>query len=100
KRVLRKVTQQRLPAEVASKPKKGFSVPVDSWVDPEFKLRLKNALLGTSSRLPEFFRPNVYRPIVEAFCDGHHLPGISREGLYDRVIMFLSLHLVMEETVF
>src|SRR5262249_25540983 len=49
KNVLRRVAQQRLPAEVASKPKKGFSVPVDSWVDPEFKLRLKDALLGTSS---------------------------------------------------
>jgi asparagine synthase (glutamine-hydrolysing) len=93
KRVLREVSQYKLPASVASKPKQGFSIPIDRWVDAAFKPLLRDTLLGPSSKLPEFFRPDVYRPIIEAFCDGRAVPEISRDNLYQRAIMFLSVHL-------
>jgi asparagine synthase (glutamine-hydrolysing) len=93
KRVLRAVAQNWLPPAVANKPKRGFEIPVDSWVQADFKMRLKDALLGSASRLPEFFRPEAYRPVVQAFCEGRPCPGISRQGLYQRAIMLLSVHL-------
>jgi asparagine synthase (glutamine-hydrolysing) len=95
KRVLRTVAQSWLPPAVANKPKRGFEIPVDSWVHADFKMRLRDALLGPSSRLPEFFRPEAYRPMVQAFCDGRPYAGISRQGLYQRAIMLLSVHLVL-----
>jgi asparagine synthase (glutamine-hydrolysing) len=95
KRVLRAVAERWLPPTVASKPKRGFAIPVDGWVDTAFKTRLKDALLGPTSRLPEFFKPEAYRPIVEAFCKGRAHPQISREGLYQRAIMFLAVHLAL-----
>jgi asparagine synthase (glutamine-hydrolysing) len=95
KRVLRTVARHWLPSAVASKPKQGFAIPVDSWVNADFKMRLRDALLSPSSRLPEFFRPEAYRPIVEAFCDERPCPNISRQGLYQRAIMLLSLQLVL-----
>lgn len=97
KRVLRAVAKRRLPPAVANKPKRGFGIPVDSWVDEDFKTRLRETLLGPSSRLPEFFRREAYRPIIEAFCDGRPCPGISREGLYQRAIMLLSVQLTMDQ---
>jgi asparagine synthase (glutamine-hydrolysing) len=96
KRVLRAVAQRWLPAEVATKPKMGFGIPVDRWVDSDFKERLREALLGSKSRLPEYFALEVYRPMVEAFCNGHPCPGISRQGLYQRVIMLLSVQLALD----
>lgn len=96
KRVLRGVAQRRLPAEVANKPKMGFGIPVDRWVDADFKERLREALLGSHSRLPEYFTPQVYQPMVEAFCSGRSCPGISREGLYQRAIMLLSAQLALD----
>ena len=54
--------------------KAGFEIPVDSWVQADFKMRLRDALLGPSSRLPEFFWPEAYRPMVEAFCEGVPVP--------------------------
>jgi asparagine synthase (glutamine-hydrolysing) len=96
KKVLREVAKRRLPAAVANKPKQGFGIPVDSWVDADFKERLRDALLGSSCRLPEFFRPEVYQPMIEAFCRGHPYPGISREGLYQRAIMLLSVQLTLD----
>jgi asparagine synthase (glutamine-hydrolysing) len=96
KRVLRAIAQRKLPLQVANKPKMGFGIPVDSWVDPRFKASLRDALLGPSSALPEFFRPEAYRSMVESFCEGNAYPGISRQGLYQRVVMLLSLHLVVD----
>jgi len=96
KRVLREVAKRRLPSAVANKPKLGFAIPVDSWVDAHFKECMRGALLGPSSRLPEFFRPEVYRPMVEAFCQGRLYPGMSRPGLYQRAIMLLSVHLALD----
>jgi asparagine synthase (glutamine-hydrolysing) len=96
KRVLRGVAERRLPPVVAKKPKRGFVIPIDTWVDTDFKRRLRDSLLGPSSRLPEFFNPSAYKPIVEAFCEGRPLSGISKDGLYSRVIMFLSIQLTTE----
>lgn len=96
KRVLRNIAQLWLPSEVASKPKMGFGIPVDRWVDQDFKEGLREALLGSSSRLPEYLSREVYGPMVEAFCDGRPCPGISREGLYQRVIMLLSIQLALD----
>lgn len=96
KLVLREIAKRKLPAKIAKKPKWGFAVPVDMWVDADFKRRLRETLLGPSSRLPEFFRPEVYRPWIEAFCQGRRYLGISRAGLYQRVIMLLSVYLALE----
>jgi asparagine synthase (glutamine-hydrolysing) len=95
KRVLRRLAESKLPASVARKPKRGFGIPVDTWVDKEFKARLREVLLGSSSRLPEFFRPDVYRPLIQAFCDDCVFPRISRQGLYQRVIMLLAVQLAL-----
>ena len=96
KRVLRTLAQRKFPPAVAQKPKWGFGIPIDTWVDAEFKARLRDVLLGPSSKLPEFFRPEAYSPMIEAFCEGRPYPGISREGLYQRAIMLLSVQLTMD----
>ena len=95
KRVLREIGRRHLPPDVANKPKMGFGIPVDRWVDSDFKVKLRETLLGPSSRLPEFFHPETYRPILEAFCGGGRIPEISRQGLYQRAIMLLAVHLAV-----
>ncbi|MCS6288608.1 MAG: asparagine synthase (glutamine-hydrolyzing) [Nitrospira sp.] len=95
KLVLRGVADRRLPPAVARKPKWGFSIPIDTWVDASFKVRVRETLLGRTSRLPDVFRPEAYRPIIEAFCSGQLHPDISRQGLYQRVVMLLSVHLAL-----
>jgi asparagine synthase (glutamine-hydrolysing) len=97
KRVLRALAERRLPSAVANKPKWGFVIPVDSWVDAEFKANLRDTLLGPASRLSEFFNPEAYRPIVEAFCQGNLYPRMSRQGLYQRAIMLLAVSLALSK---
>jgi asparagine synthase (glutamine-hydrolysing) len=95
KKVLRSVAESKLPKAVAEKPKLGFVIPVDKWVDRKFKSQLSEVLLGPSSRLPEFFRPETYRPVVDAFCTGKPHDTISRAGLYQRAIMLLAVQLAL-----
>jgi asparagine synthase (glutamine-hydrolysing) len=96
KTVLRGVADRRLAADVASKRKQGFGVPVDTWVDVEFRKQLRESLLSSSSGLSDFFRREVYRPMVEAFCEARPCPGVSRQDLYHYIIGFLSLQLTLE----
>jgi asparagine synthase (glutamine-hydrolysing) len=96
KRVLRGVAAKWLPPAVARKRKQGFNLPVDSWVGREFKRRFADTLLSPSCRVRDFFRPEAYQPIVEAFCGAHSYPGVSRQGLYQRAIMLLSFHLALD----
>jgi asparagine synthase (glutamine-hydrolysing) len=95
KRVLRGVARKRLPRAIATKRKHGFTVPIDLWVTPDFKAQLRHTLLDGATLLPEVIDPAVYRPWVTSFCDDGQLPGITREGLYQRAIMLLSLHLAL-----
>lgn len=96
KRVLRAIAARRLPPAVAEKSKMGFGIPVDTWVTDDFKRRLREYLLRSSSGLSEYFRPEAYGRIVEAFCDGRPEPGISRAGLYQRAIMLLAVELSLD----
>jgi asparagine synthase (glutamine-hydrolysing) len=97
KRVLRGVAARRLPAKVVGRPKQGFSLPVDRWVDSEFKDKVRDALLDDRSPLSVYLDRGVYAPWVEAFCAARQQPGVSRQGLYQRVIMLLALDLSLRE---
>jgi asparagine synthase (glutamine-hydrolysing) len=91
--VLREVARRRLPPAVARKPKQGFTVPVDRWVDVSFKERLRERLTDPASPVADVFRRDTYLPWVEAFAGDRSVPGISRGGLYQRALMLLSLDL-------
>ena len=89
--VLREVARRRLPSRVAAKAKQGFIVPVSRSVDSAFKRQLGERLLDPGAPVSTYFRPDVYGPWIEAFTAGTPAPGISRAGLYQRVMMVLSL---------
>lgn len=93
KLVLREVAARQLPQHVARKAKHGFAVPVDRWVNAELRTRVREALLGSSSRLGDFFRPEGYTSVLEAFCNGGVDRRFSREAIFRRAIFLLSVHL-------
>jgi asparagine synthase (glutamine-hydrolysing) len=93
--VLRKVAERWLPRQVATKPKRGFELPVDTWADGDCKAQIKEALLNKGSSIQDLFRVETYRPYVEAFCQGRQHPASSRHGLSQRIIMLLGLELAL-----
>jgi asparagine synthase (glutamine-hydrolysing) len=97
KRLLRALAGRHLPASIAARPKRGFAVPVDQWVDRSFRLILRESLLDPGSPVGEYFVRSAYTPWVEAFCQGRTIQGLSREGLYQRVMMVLALDLALRD---
>jgi asparagine synthase (glutamine-hydrolysing) len=97
KRILRRIAARNLPTGVANRPKQGFEVPVDRWVDAAFKDRLRDTLSDAGTPVRDHFDRRVYEPWIHAFCNGGHLPHITREGLYQRVMMLLSLDLTLRD---
>ena len=95
KRVLRGVARRTLPATISERPKQGFEVPVDRWTNGSFASSLREFLLDRDSRLVDHLNDNVYTPWIHAFSNGGRVEGVTRDGLYQRVIMLLSLELAL-----
>lgn len=98
KRTLRMLAERKLPLAIAKKPKWGFGVPLNEWFDEDFKIRLHDELLGTTSRLPDFFEIPGYRPMIEAFRNDQPYFGLSRGALGIRMLALLSIHLFATAT--
>ena len=97
KLVLREVVARRLPPTLATRPKQGFSVPVDRWLDGRFRAALGELLRSKGAAVAEFLEPAVYGVWVDAFCRGERVPNLTREGLYQRVMMLLALELSLRD---
>ena len=67
-------------------------MPVDTWVDTACKAQIREELLSTTSPLQGLLPSSIYQPTIEAFCTGRLLPGLTRQNLYQRAMMFLSIH--------
>ena len=95
--VLRALAERKLPRAVATKPKWGFGVPLDTWVDEAFLERLRGTLTA-SSPISAWYDPAAYLPLVEAFSRRTgDVEGVSRQGLYQRIILLLAVHVILEE---
>jgi asparagine synthase (glutamine-hydrolysing) len=97
KRILRRITAEKLPVGVAGRPKQGFEVPVDRWVDTAFKENVREVLLDRGSPVADHFDRRVYDPWVHLFSNSGGARQMSRQGLYQRVIMLLSLDLALRD---
>lgn len=95
KLVLRGVAKRRLPPAIVRRPKQGFGIPVDRWVDQGFKENLREALLDPGSCLPQFLNRDVYEPWVHSFCSNGGIPGLGRDQLYQRIMMLLGLEVTL-----
>jgi asparagine synthase (glutamine-hydrolysing) len=100
KLVLREIAAEWLPPEVARHPKHGFTIPLDVMVSPSFHQALHDLLGGADARTASFVRRPLVRSWLRRFrtsSDGSSGGAISREGLYLRVLMLLSLELWLRD---
>jgi asparagine synthase (glutamine-hydrolysing) len=96
KLVLRELAARWLPSAVAKHPKHGFTIPLDVMVSGDFHDAVQDLLGTPASRTGAFLQQSLvrswlaqFRAAVKRGTGG----AISREGLYLRVLMVLSLEL-------
>jgi asparagine synthase (glutamine-hydrolysing) len=99
KLVLRELAARWLPPRVAAHPKHGFTIPLDVMVQPRFHEVLQD-LLGPGSCTGTFLQRRLVQSWLNQFqaAAGGAVGGsISREGLYLRVFILLSLEVWLRE---
>jgi asparagine synthase (glutamine-hydrolysing) len=100
KLALRALARRWLPASVARHPKHGFTIPLDVMTPPALPTALDDLLLGNDARTRPFVDRGTVRQWLRAFAagrSGRSGAAISREGLYQRVFMLLSLELWLRD---
>jgi asparagine synthase (glutamine-hydrolysing) len=100
KLILRDLARQWLPSSVAGHPKHGFSIPLDVMVRGDFHDAAADLLTGPSSKTASFLNQELVRSWLLQFraaTNGSAGGAVSREGLYLRVLMLVSLELWMRD---
>ncbi|HEX9579706.1 MAG TPA: asparagine synthase (glutamine-hydrolyzing) [Gemmatimonadales bacterium] len=100
KLVLREVAGKWLPPSVARHPKHGFSIPLDVMVPPAFHEAVADLVAGPGARTRPILDGTLTRAWLRSFTDarnGGRSGAVSREGLYQRVFMIVSLELWLRD---
>jgi asparagine synthase (glutamine-hydrolysing) len=70
KRLLRDAMRHRLPPEVLTRPKRGFALPVGTWLRGPLRSTLDFALSSETLRRDGLFEPAYVRRLVDEHIDG------------------------------
>lgn len=97
KRVLRSLAGRRVPS-IASLPKRGFGVPVDTWVSGDFRDGLRDVVGSPTARLRDWIDPSYVDGLVRAFCRGDATPTMTRQAHYQRIVMLTALEVHLSAT--
>jgi len=90
KLVLRRVAERRLPAEVVSQPKRGFSIPAAQWLRSELKPMAQEAVFARNSLIDDVLDSKQLRKIWDEHQAGHRdhsvfLWGLMMLGLWEKI---------------
>jgi asparagine synthase (glutamine-hydrolysing) len=70
KHILKEVASALLPAEIISRPKQGFAVPLGHWFRDDLRTLFADTLLSAESLGRGYFKPAFVRRIVNEHIDG------------------------------
>ncbi len=100
KLVMRGVARRWLPETAVRHPKHGFHLPLDVMAGPAMHTAIEDLLCWPDARTRPLVNGALVRRWLAAFAaarDGKRGGAISRGGLYQRVMMLLSLELWMRD---
>ncbi len=103
KLILRALAERWLPKQVVSHPKHGFGIPLDRVLTDDFHRMLADILLSPAARIRSFINISTVESWLKLFktaASRQHGGNISREGLYQRIFIVLSLELWLQKNRF
>ena len=86
--LLRETFKNELPAEIWTRPKMGFGIPIAKWFRTSLKDLTIDALLASDAKCHQFFRPEAIRTLVD-----EHMQGRANQGyrLWNLLVLELWL---------
>lgn len=92
KRVLRAAVADLVPAEIASRPKRGFGVPVDRWFREDLRLYIAATMGGPDARVKRHLMPEAIDKLI-----AEHDSGARNHGQALWTLLTLEVFLRREE---
>tara|TARA_B100000287_G_scaffold374108_1_gene373706 strand:+ start:44 stop:643 length:600 start_codon:yes stop_codon:yes gene_type:complete len=92
--LLRGLARKRISKNIADKKKWGFAIPIDKLINKEIIDYLFDLLLSPNSFSKNYFNKSLIEQWIHGLKNNSSLKlGLSRVGLYQRIIMLLSIEL-------
>jgi asparagine synthase (glutamine-hydrolysing) len=92
KTILRKLAARYLPQSIVHKPKRGFSIPFDSWLGKNGREELRACLESPAARIAELVRRPYLTNLLAGFVrQTPNLATASRENTYQQVYFMKAL---------
>jgi asparagine synthase (glutamine-hydrolysing) len=90
--LLRRLARKYLPAEIATKRKQGFGIPLDSWLGAQGCRELATTLARRSAPIRDLLRPEYIEVLTSKFAAQEwDRSELSRFSLYQRIYALWSL---------
>ncbi len=96
KKILRDLHSQFFPKETTSRPKTGFSIPLDTWLSKADFAEIENYIMQDGI-LKKYVNPKYIQALFKALHNDDYASSISRAGVYQQILIFYSLQLWFKE---
>ncbi len=95
---LRKFLEGRVPNDILTKQKWGFAIPLDTYASKGMLELIRSKLLGPNSHCRTYFDSSQIEWTINQF-EGKSVDRskISRQGVYQRILMMMSLEAFFEK---
>lgn len=91
--ILRTLHSKVYPPDTSKLRKKGFSIPLDTWLGDENLRIIKETLKRSDGILHEYIDPGYVDTLFETLTNPALHQYCSREGAYERILILYSLQL-------
>lgn len=93
KKILRALHRNTFPEEFSKLKKKGFTIPLDTWLGPENLDKMKKYLLEKDGIVTQFITKEYITYLFDAIGNAEFNNYISRPAAYQRILILYSLEL-------
>lgn len=91
KYLLKQVLYEYVPAELFQRPKWGFSIPLQTWLQTDLQFLIHDFLNTDCIKKHGIFKPSIVQSIVQKFLHHNHI------HLYNRIWCMILVQRFMEE---
>lgn len=97
KRMLRSIHAKLFPRWLSRLPKKGFTIPLDTWLGENNLKAIECYLVKGCKYFEEFIDPDYVEELFEEIFIGNNRDYISRASAYQRMLIIYSLERWLEK---
>lgn len=91
--ILRKLHGLIYPEHLTKLPKKGFTIPLDTWLGTENLNAIKNKLMQPNTYYTKYINRSYVTTLFESLNNPKNESYISRAGIYQRILIIYSLEI-------